>query len=59
VECLSAREYDVREGLSKAETSKAQRGFNVLDFTKETKSEETVAVTGGLIYKYKVQVILH
>ena len=34
-------------------------GFYVLDFTKETKSEETVAVTGGFIYKYKVRVILH
>jgi len=41
VECLSPKEYNVREGLSKAETSKAQRGFNVLDFTKETKSEKT------------------
>jgi len=51
MECLSTREYNVREGLSKAEMSEAQRGFKVLDFTKETKSEETVAVTGGLIYK--------
>jgi len=42
----------VREGLSKAETSKAQRGFYVLDFTMETKSEATVAFIGGLIYKY-------
>ena len=49
----------MREGLSKAEMSEAQRGFKVLDFTKETKSEETVAVTGGFIYEYKVQVILH
>jgi len=32
--------------------SKAQWGFYVLDFTKETKSEVTMAFTGGLIYKY-------
>jgi len=32
--------------------SEAQWGFYVLDFTKETKSEETVAITEGLIYKY-------
>jgi len=49
----------VRRELSKAETSKAQWGYNVLDFTKETKSEATVAFTGGFIYEYKVQVILH
>ena len=43
----------MREGLSEAGMSKAQRGFNVLDFTKETKSEVTVAFTGGLTYKYR------
>jgi len=51
VECLSAREYNVRRELSEAETSEAQWGFNVLDFTKETKSEATVAFTEGFIYK--------
>ena len=32
--------------------SKAQWRFKVLDFTKETKSEETVVATRVLIYKY-------
>jgi len=45
----------VREGLSKAETSKAQRGFKVLDFTKETKSEETVAVTAAFARQQRLQ----
>jgi len=45
--------------LSKQRQAKLSGGFYVLDFTKETKSEETMAITEGLIYKYKVQVILH
>jgi len=59
VECFSTREIRCDGRAEQAVTSKAQWGFYVLDFTKETKSEETVAITGGLIYKYKVQVILH
>ena len=33
--------------------SEAQWRFKVLDFTKETKSEETVVATRVLIYKYR------
>ena len=33
--------------------SEAQWEFKVLDFTKETKSEEIVVVTRVLIYKYR------
>jgi len=53
VECLSTREYNMREELSEVKISKAQWRFNVLDFTKKTKSEATVAFIEGLIYEYK------
>ena len=32
--------------------SEAQRGFYVLDFTKETKSEETMVAMKDYLYKY-------
>ena len=40
-------------GAERTEVSKAQWRFKVLDFTKETKSEETVVTTRVLIYKYR------
>ena len=49
----------MRGELSEQRQAKLKGGFKVLDFTKETKSEVTVAFTGGFIYKYRVQVILH
>jgi len=52
VECLSAREIQCEGRAEQAETSEAQRGFYVLDFTKETKSEETVVTTKDYLYKY-------
>ena len=39
-------------GAEQTEVSEAQWRFKVLDFTKETKSEETVVATRVLIYKY-------
>ena len=44
--------YDVREELSELRRVKLKEGFYVLDFTKETKSEETVVATKDYLYKY-------
>jgi len=42
----------MREELSELRQAKLKKGFYVLDFTKETKSEETVVTMKDYLYKY-------
>ena len=42
----------MREELSELGQVKLKEGFYVLDFTKETKSEETVVAMKDYLYKY-------
>jgi len=42
----------MREELSELRQAKLKGGFYVLDFTKETKSEETVVATKNYLYMY-------